>query len=213
MRYLTNFNKKNAIKFSLMDNQLTAEGDGLRLFFTDDIYMVNDAPGYPIEVIENSASSMENAAVSAEVKSMTDERLGSIESPATAPLEFKYLGKNQRNILILVNDAEHEVSDESGRELLRKIVKSINLSANDFALLNYHHYPAATYSQLMQHFSSTIIFSFGVPPEKLQMSAQPMNVVVKKDDVMLVFSTELKQLNADQNSKKILWGSLKQLGL
>lgn len=185
-----------------MVNQLTAEGDGLRLFFTDDIYLVD-------EQLSSADAELAVDAVSPVISSAPMPT----EQPETLKFDFKYLGKNQKNILILVNDAEHEVSDEAGKELLRKIVKAINLSANDFALLNYHNYQGASYAQLMDHFSSTLVFAFGVSTERLKLPAHPMNAVVSQDGVKLVFSAELKVLNGDQKAKKELWGSLQQLGL
>lgn len=184
-----------------MANELTTSGDGLRLFFTDDVYLVNEPEAQQIL-----------SAVAAPPLSVT-EPVVPLSKPPVPEVRYKFLGNNKRNILILVNDPLHEVSDEKGRELLRKIVKSVNLSANDFALLNYHHYPDNSYHQLVDHFSSTIVFAFGVSPVQLNLSQHPLNMVVKEGEVMLIFSSELKQLDADMEGKKALWGSLKKLGL
>ncbi|MEJ2882833.1 hypothetical protein [Pedobacter sp. GR22-6] len=180
-----------------MANELTTSGDGLRLFFTDDVYLVKEAESQQIP------DSLPIEPVQAKVAATV----------AAAPPEYKFLGNNKRNILILVNDPLHEVSDEKGRELLRKIVKSVNLSANDFALLNYHQYPDSSYTQLMAHFTSTIVFAFGVSSQQLGLPVHPENVVVREGEVMLIFSAELKRLEADMEGKKALWGSLKKLGL
>ncbi|WP_316793451.1 hypothetical protein [Pedobacter frigoris] len=199
-----------------MVNQLTTSGDGLRLFFTDDVYLVNEPQSSlspKVHVVENEEVVSANAEVVTPVPVMIAEPAAERIQAIVERIEFKYLGKNQRNILILVNDANHEVSDENGRELLRKIVKSVNLSANDFALLNYHNYQKATYRHLMDHFSSTIIFAFGVSPLQLELPAHPENTVIREDGVMMIFSAELKRLHEDQHAKKTLWGSLKQLGL
>jgi len=190
-----------------MVSQLTTTEEGLRLFFTDDVYLVNE----PESVV--------NANVEAYVK---DDAL-SIAPPSTVaePIitlvkeqpEFKFLGNNNRNILILVYDDQNDVSDEKGRELLRKIVKSINLTANDFALLNYAKYKQTSYEQLKARFSSVIVFAFGVSPEQLGLKHQSQNAVVNEGTVKLIFSSTLQQLDEDPNGKKVLWGSLKQLGL
>lgn len=181
-----------------MANELTTSGDGLRLFFTEDIYLVNESFAF-VEKQQELAEPQEvyNPAV----------------APPAAKIAFKFLGKNQKNILILVNDPLHEVSDELGRELLRKIVKSVNLTANDFALLNYHHYPDVSYAQLMEHFKCSILFAFGVSGLQLGLTSHPVNTVVLDGGVKLIFSAELKSLDADMQGKKALWGSLKKLGL
>lgn len=187
-----------------MLSQLTTDERALRLFFTDDIYLVNE----PVHSFQHTKLP-EEADVAAKVAIQESDAV----VLATAAPEFKFLGKNQRNVLILVNDHENDVSDEKGRELLRKIVKSVNLTANDFALLNYSGCPHASFSQLQATFSSVIVFAFGVSPQQLGLNDHPENTVVTEGKVKLIFSAELRKLEEDQNSKKVLWGSLKQLGL
>lgn len=194
-----------------MGSQLTTNGDALRLFFTDDIYLIR---GEEILSADEVIVTDRQSVIAGPEPPVSP--VVSLPLPVEAPkesLSFKFLGKNSRNILILVNDPEHEVSDEKGRELLRKIVKSVNLSANDFALLNYATYTGTSYAQLQQHFSSVLIFAFGVTPEQLKMKTYPQNSIVSEGEVRLIFSSELKTLEGDPTGKKVLWASLKQLGL
>lgn len=180
-----------------MDSQLTADKTALHLFFTDDVYLV-DAVGNQQDVSVD-ATSMPVA------KSIEKE---------PQIIDFKYLGKNQRNILILVNDEQNDVSDEAGRELLRKIVKSVNLSANDFALLNYAKYKGVGLHQLQAYFSSVLVFSFGVTPEQLAIATtHPDHTIVQEGTVRMIFSAELRVLDQNPAGKKALWGSLQNLGL
>ncbi len=215
MRYLTNFNRKKIYnEISIMVNQLTTSGDGLRLFFTDDIYLVTEPEGLVSSPVTPVNQTVSEIPVSAALALPTlNEPSEALKMPSIDKIAFKFLGNNKRNILILVNDPLHEVSDEKGRELLRKIVKSVNLSANDFALLNYHHYQNSSYQQLIDYFASTVVFAFGVSSQQLGLQGHAENIVVKERDVLLIFSAELKQLEQDMNGKKALWASLKKLGL
>lgn len=194
-----------------MPSQLTTDEQALRLFFTDDVYLVDEPgvlkdnrlqpelkPGVP----EGPVSPVEPVAAEARPEVLK----------AAVPV-FKFLGNNKRNILILVNDPENEVSDEKGRELLRKIVKSVNLTANDFALLNYANYADVDFTQLQEYFSSVVVFAFGVSSRQLGLADNPENTVIAAGAVKLIFSAELRKLEEDQNGKKVLWGSLKQLGI
>jgi hypothetical protein len=158
-----------------MVSQLATDGEALRLFFTEDIYLVDD------------------------------------QIPSQR--EFSFLGKNRRNILILVNDGENSVSDETGRELLRKIVKSINLSADDFALLNYVSCKDASFEELEAYFDCRVVFAFGVSPAAIGLAPCPLNTIVQAGEVRLVFSALLPELNNDAGGKKALWGCLKNLNL
>lgn len=157
-----------------MGTQLTSNAEALRLFFTEDIYLVD----------ENNEIELTS---------------------------FKYLGANQKNILILVNDPKNDVSTLEGRELLRKLVKAIELAANDFALVNYANYASEKYKELKDFFNCTLMIAFGVTPTDLDLPSQPMHQLVNHEGTMLLFAKNLHDLDADQASKKILWASLQQL--
>ena len=156
-----------------MGNQLTSNAEALRLFFTEDIYLMQLAPEQKVE--------------------------------------FKYLGKNQKNILILVNDQINEVSSEQGRELLRKLVKAIDLTANDFALVNYANYKDADYNMLSDFFKCQLVLAFGVSSADLGLPVEPLHQIMTHNNTRFIFTTNLHDLDADQVSKKTLWTSLQQL--
>lgn len=182
-----------------MDSQLTAGDAALHLFFTDDVYLVKESG------VQYATT------VSVDVPIAAEQARSTVLEQKT---EFKYLGKNKRNILILVNDEQHDVSDEAGRELLRKIVKSVNLSANDFALLNYATCKGTNFEQLRAHFSCELVFAFGVTPLHLALcTAHPEHVMVSESGTRMIFAAELKVLDQHPASKKALWGSLQNLGL
>ena len=169
-----------------MVNQLTSNAEALRLFFTEDIYLV----------AKSNEIQLTGAVVIAVQNSKT---------------EFKYLGKNQKNILILVNDYQNDVSTEQGRELLRKLVKAINLTANDFALVNYSDYTSEKYNDLKAFFNCKLMIAFGVDAVDLNVPAQPLHQLITYEEVTLLFARNLHDLDTDQVSKKILWTSLQQL--
>ncbi|WP_256001909.1 hypothetical protein [Pedobacter deserti] len=168
-----------------MSNPLAVNPDALHLFFTDDIYMVSQ-PSAPIA---------------------PDDK------PEPPPVfNFEYLGGNKRNILILVYDEEYDVSSETGRELLRKIVKSVNLATPDFALLNYARYKNADYEALGAFFDPKFFFAFGVTPAMLRLPTAPARYqLTSEGNVRLIFSAGLKELDQDPASKKLLWNTLKTL--
>jgi len=199
-----------------MAEQLTTSAEALRLFFTDDIYLVKGD-----EIVGTSAAAapvpaaVNIAATVAEVQAVTEMTnppfATDVPAPQAAPSTvFKYLGKNQKNVLILVNDGENDVSSESGRELLRNLVKAMQLTANDFALVNYFNYSHVKFEELSRFFSSTLILGFGVSPAQLGLDDQPLHSIGSRDGVQLVFTGRLDLLAGDQDGKKKLWSSLKQ---
>lgn len=204
-----------------MVNQLTNNAEALRLFFTEDVYLVKgslqQAPVEPLIVVVEREAPVASPVLPKSEPAPVEEKATpvmpiSIPQPVAKPvLDFKYLGKNQKQILILVNDAINEVSTEQGRELLRKLVKAIELTANDFALVNYANYGNAKFSDLKNFFSCKLLLSFGVTAQQLELAEQPLHQLSATENIQLVFTNNLHDLDSDQASKKVLWGSLQQL--
>ena len=191
-----------------MGEQLTDNAAALRMFFTEDIYLVGTEPlSLPVQTVPATnpepARAPEVAAISA----------GLSPAPITAKTEFKYLGKNQKNVLIIVNDQKNEVSSDRGKELLRNIVKAIQLSANDFALVNYSAYEGAQFTEMTTFFSSKLVMIFGVQPSLLGLSDQPKNMIFMEAATQVVYADNLDLLAEDQVGKKTLWGSIKKLSI
>lgn len=171
-----------------MGQQLIQHDAALRMFFTEEIYLQQEQE--PVV----------------------------IQAPAVLPVSipevnYKFLGKNQRQILILVQDDSEEVSSVEGRELLRNIVKAIQLTANDFALLNYSACRTSRHEELFTYFKPRIVLSFGVSTSLLGLPEKNRNQLVYHEQIQMIFSENLHQLAADLNGKKALWGSLKKLEL
>ena len=244
-----------------MSDQLTNNPEALRLFFTEDIYLV-DAVHTSAELLDITDSKQENnqAVVNVEMPSATLDdsppantdqapvipaiavpvlmkpAIPTFEVPAkeeepvkaeasaepaetahtkqvAAAHNFQYVGANQRNILILVNDAQHPVSTLQGRELLGNILKAIGLSRNDCALVNYASCNGANFSALKSFFKPQYVFAFGVSPDQLDIPTAPYNSIVSQEGSKLIFSSNLDVLSGDASTKKLLWGSLKQIQL
>jgi hypothetical protein len=133
------------------------------------------------------------------------------QDQVTPTVDFKFIGNNQKKVLILVNDPGYEVSTETGREILRNLVTAMNLKTNDFALLNYAQYAGSTFSELQKFFSSKVMLIFGIEPSQLSLPDLPKNVKVSQQETTLIFTANLNKLNDDPQGKKMLWNSLKQL--
>jgi len=200
-----------------MNTQLTSNAEALRLFFTDDVYLVNDQTqsitAEPVIITNRKVEDTTIVAPVAQVEQVTPV-LSIVEEPKLVfekKVEFEYLGKNQKRILILVNDNTNKVSSVQGTELLRKLVKAIELTNNDFALVNYANYTNASFEDLKSFFKCELILSFGVAMRTLGLAEQPLHQLFVVDSVKFVFTKNLHDLDSDQVSKKILWGSLQQL--
>ncbi len=203
-----------------MTNQLTCNAEALRLFFTEDIYLVKnefqEALVMPVNEVPEESKAETVVLPKAATKDYEEqaEDLPLVQEPNVElkpKFDFKYLGNNKKNILILVNDSANEVSTEQGRELLRKLVYAIALTGKDFALVNYANYSTATYADFSDFFACKLVLAFGVKPMQLGLAEQPLHQLNEIGETKLVFTTNLHDLESDPASKKVLWASLQKL--
>ncbi len=198
-----------------MANQLTSNVEALRLFFTEDIYLVKNEAEM---IVENANENLILETTKIEINIieevvMPKPRINEVQDQELTrkELNFEYLGKNQKGILILVNDPVNKVSSTQGTELLRKLVKAIGLTNNDFALLNYSSYSDAKFVDLNTFFNCKLLLAFGVKPQSLDLAEHALHQLHNFESTRLIFTTNLHELANDQASKKILWATLQQL--
>jgi len=203
-----------------MADQLATGAEALRLFFTDDVFLVdsNEPAEIMLKAAELKTINVDTSDVKISEAKISEVKISEVKGSEViisevkpAARAFTYLGKNQKNVLILVNDATNDVSTESGRELLRNLVKALQMTANDFALLNVSRYEQLQFNELHSFFSCRLVLAFGVLPSHLGVADQPQHMISTQESVQFVFSGNLDQLSGDLEGKKKLWGSLKQI--
>lgn len=216
-----------------MENQVTNNANALRLFFNDEVFVVKDESveirplrnPEPVFVAETVAVAIEKETVLnteniqiPEIKSTPIPKVYP-QAPEIAPIveepkaekTFKFLGGNKKSVLILVNDQQHDVSTEQGRELLRKIVKAVDLGTPDFAVLNYANYKGTDYVELHRFFKPVIMLSFGVEIAELKLNLSWQNEIIMHESTKIIFAPNLHHLDSDITAKKTLWGHLQKI--
>lgn len=218
-----------------MENQLTNNANALRLFFTEDIFLVKDQSVQialvdnekPVsnqiesqtDLIEEKVLQTKSESISVETneesaKSYTPQvEIPRVLAEPKSPKSFKFLGGNKKSVLILVNDKLNDVSTTEGRELLRKIVKAVDLSTPDFAVVNYAQYIGTEYVDFHEFFKPAIMLSFGVEISDLKLNLVWQNEIIQHGGTKIIFAPNLHQLDSDLTAKKLLWGNLQKIKL
>ncbi|MBG6235366.1 hypothetical protein IWX76_001934 [Pedobacter sp. CAN_A7] len=183
-----------------MAEQITRDTEALKLFFTEDIFLVpNEVFTAPAETPDNGNS---RPLEPAEATPKGAEKIN-----------YTFLGQNARRILIIVSGAEYPESTTTGAALLWNIVKAIKLDPNDVAVFNHAAYPNLSFEELQTYFQPQLLISFGIASTALKLEPQPLHVLVSLEKMNAIFSLTLQGLDEDLNSKKLLWKSLQQLSL
>lgn len=128
----------------------------------------------------------------------------------TGPL-FNWLGNNEKNILIVVNEPVAAFLQDSDLQLLVGILKACKLSLADIALVNFNNNTHADYTSLNAALNPATIILFGMEPAGLDFPLHfPHFQLQPYNGQHYLCSPALANLSADISLKKQLWLSLQK---
>ena len=126
--------------------------------------------------------------------------------------EIKYLGKNNRHILIVVNEKEHKFLGDHELSFLMNILSACNITMADAALVNAYADENVMYENLIKNFEPSTILFIGTEPQALGFPVQiPMYQVQAYNKQQYLCTPSLQKLSADKEEKKQLWVALKKI--
>lgn len=128
---------------------------------------------------------------------------------ATETLQFDYLGENNRFFLIVVNEPGQTHLEEANLEILLKILAAKGMELKDVAILNMSRFPQSNFGQLKRFFSCSKLCLFGLAPQQLGLPELPSNEISIKDDVKILASFSLIELQQSQHKKLAFWSVMK----
>ena len=135
-------------------------------------------------------------------------------APAQKPLpKVKYLGENQKNIALFIQNESEAYLNEELFNLLTNILNACKLGMQDVALVNTAALPASPLSAWQQAVPMKQCVLFGIPPQQFGLEPLPMYQLHSAGGIQLLFSDPLTLIAADKQLKGKLWNGLKQLFL
>ena len=125
---------------------------------------------------------------------------------------LKYLGQNEKNILIIVNTNEAAYVNDSDLQFLTNILRACNLNLGDIAIINTDIQPI-NFNLLKESLSAKTLLLFGVEPGDIKLPFSiPQFQVQQYAGCSIVTAPPLAELNAPTNEGKLikskLWRSL-----
>lgn len=125
--------------------------------------------------------------------------------------ELKYLGENQKNILLLIQNESEAYLNEELFNLLTNILNACKLGMQDVALLNVANYPGLTLQDYKTALNCRQCIIFAIPPARLGLPAMEAYQLETHCQVPALYSDHLQQIATDKTLKGRLWTALKQL--
>lgn len=149
------------------------------------------------------------------VENDIDEGKQNMDNNLEVSSSLQWLGKNLRQITIVIRDEENKFLKEDDLRFLLNILNACHLTVDDIAIVNIAHTPT-TLEALSNTLHTKVCLFFGVNPQVLKVGVpcklyQPSQA----DNCMLLVAHFLNKLNGNTPEQKTekakLWNALKQL--
>ena len=137
--------------------------------------------------------------------------------PETSPVPTtkearKYLGNNNKNILVLVQNESVAFLEDAELNFLSNILAACKLSMADVAVVNLYNAKEKAYQQLTQELKSRSILLFGVEAETIDLPFKfPHFQLQQFGNHNFLAAPALRDIEGDKTLKTRLWNCLKNL--
>lgn len=148
---------------------------------------------------------------------LVDEPEPVVKSPERTIPDLPCLGSPRNEVLIVVNEPNHEFLSAPDRAFLEKILQAVSLQIEDTVIVNGHQF--ASYRQqdfstdeLLTPFGYSIAWVLGNAPDQWSLSShlEPYEIS-EVDDRQLLQSDPLSVIAGDVEKKGRLWKCLQVL--
>jgi hypothetical protein len=165
---------------------------------------------YPFSLTGNTEETITNE--NKKTAPETTKKQAGIIQETEKTREWKWLGNNQQQILVMVNNQDAVHLPDKELSFLTGILTACRLSLADVAIVNINNQPDASYKELTDNFKSKKVFLFGIEPSTFGLPMQfPHYQVQAFTGISFLYAPELKELENDKVEKTKLWMVLKKM--
>lgn len=177
-----------------MSQLQTTDPGALRLLMTEDLFRIREEQ--PVTQTDNSTNLPEPKADLPVIQ-------------PDLPIDYSYLGENNKYFLILVNDQKHTHLNKEHQEMLVKILQAKTMELRDVAILNLNRYPGILFNSLKEFFAPSRVVLFGVDPQTIGLPGMGSNDPQKINDVKTLATYNFEEMKNDVDKKRAFWNVLK----
>jgi hypothetical protein len=125
--------------------------------------------------------------------------------------EFRSLGTNAKNILVVVNNDEAVHVPDHELQFLTNMLTACKLSLADVAIVNINQQPAS-YKELIGSYNSKIALLFDIEPAGFGLPMSfPFYQIQPFANCSFLYIPSLQEIEKDKIEKSKLWVSLRRL--
>lgn len=144
----------------------------------------------------------------------TSQKAVSHNNPETKSADtcWKWLGNNEKNILIVVNYTDAVYLPDEELNLLKNILGACKLSLEDVAIVNLNNQNTTGWKELTGYLKSKIVFLFDVEPAGWGLPLSfPAYQLQPFNGCTYLYAPSLHLIATDKVEKSKLWVCLKRL--
>lgn len=135
-----------------------------------------------------------------------------VAAPQKAAPKVKYLGENQKNIALFIQNENEAYLNEELFNLLTNILNACKLGMQDVSLINTVSGPGLGLSDWQAGVAMKQGVLFGITPAQVGLGEEiPLYQLVTVNGATFLFSDDLQLIGTDKMLKAKLWAGLKQL--
>lgn len=132
--------------------------------------------------------------------------------PGNHHVSTKFLGENQKNILILVSNEKVAFLEDDELNFLSSVLNACKLNVADIAIVNILHTPTSNYRELITELNSNIALLFDVEAQAIDLPFNfPHFQLQQFDRCTYLSAPALQNIEKNKALKTQLWNSLKKL--
>jgi len=125
---------------------------------------------------------------------------------------FKFLGDNEKNILLVVNYTQAVHLPDEQLNFITSILTACKLGLADVAILNISNNKNCSYKNFQQQLGSRQVFLFGIEPKQIELPVQfPEFQIQPFNNCTYLIAPSLQELENDKLLKSKLWVCLKKI--
>ena len=134
------------------------------------------------------------------------------EPVSNTPPPIKFLGKNEKKILILVSKDNVAFIEDEELDFLSSILLACKLSLTDVAVINLKNFGDTNYHYLIDQLKTKKIILFDVEAQTIDLPFNfPKFQLQQFDQAVYLSAPSLKEIQKEKTLKTELWNCLKNL--
>lgn len=152
------------------------------------------------------------SAVPQPARATTETKAAPAENAGQAKAPTPFLGKNGKQILIVVDKPNIPFLPDGELEFLTKILTACQLGLADVAIVNWNRLSQPDADALATELRAQAIILFNIAPALFGLSpATPMYSVMSQENRRFAVAPALGEIEKSREAKQQLWMALKQL--